>query len=112
MKTQTIFILLLFFSVTANSQENLFVIYSLKGSVSIIDNKVESKAKIGNLVNGTASIKVGAGSFATLICNETKMFSLSKAGNYSAASLKDSCAGKNSSVSSNYMKYIWNEMTK
>lgn len=112
MKTQTIFFLLLFISVTALSQENLFVVYSIKGSVSIIDNKVESKAKIGSLVNGTASIKVGAGSFATLICNETKMFSLNKAGNYSVATLKDSCSGKNGSVSSNYVKYIWNEMTK
>ena len=112
MKTKTTFFLLLFISVTAFSQENLFVVYSLKGSVSIIDNKVESKAKVGTLVNGNASIKVGSGSFATLICNETKMFSLNKAGNYSAASLKDSCTGKNSSVSANYMKYIWTELTK
>jgi hypothetical protein len=40
------------------------------------------------------------------------MFSLGKAGNYTTASLKDSCKGNNGSVSSNYMKYIWGELTK
>ena len=95
-----------------NAQENLFVVYSVKGNVSVVDNKVETKAKIGTIVNGNSSIKLGAGSFATLLCNETRMFSLSKAGTYTTASLKDSCKTNTSSVSSNYMKYVWSELTK
>ena len=101
-----------FFPFVVSAQENMFVVYSLKGTVSVIENKVESKAKIGTIINNGSSIKVGAGSFATLLCNETKMFSLNKAGNYTTASLSDSCKTNNSSVSANYMKYIWNEMTK
>ena len=94
------------------AQENMFVIYSVKGNVAIVDNKVETKAKIGTIVNGNSSIKIGAGSFATVLCNETRMFSLNKAGNYTTASLKDSCKVNTSSVSANYLKYVWNEMTK
>lgn len=109
---QLFFIASLFFAAGLNAQNNMFVVYSIKGNVSVVENKVETKAKIGTILDGDETIKVGAGSFATLICNETKAFSLSKAGNYTTASLKDSCKLTSGSVSSNYMKYVWNEMTK
>ena len=102
----------LFIAASLNAQTNMFVVYSVKGTVSVVENNVETKAKIGTILDGNETIKVGAGSFATLICNETKAFSLSKAGNYSTASLNDSCKMSSGSVSSNYMKYVWNEMTK
>ena len=107
-----IFLSSLLFTLAAAAQDNMFVVYSIKGTVSVIDNKVETKAKIGTILDGDETIKVGAGSFATLICNETKAFSLNKAGSYSTASLKDSCKISSGSVSSNYMKYVWTEMTK
>jgi len=106
-----IFLAILFVS-PAISQENMFLVYSIKGNVSVIDNKVESKPKIGTLLNDASVIKIAPNSFATLICNESRMFTLNKNGNYSLGKLKDSCKGSNSSVSANYMKYIWNEMTK
>jgi hypothetical protein len=96
----------------AFSQDNMFLVYSIKGNVSVVENKVESKARIGTLLNNASVLKIPAGSFATLICNETRMFTLNKSGNYNLGNLKDSCKGSNSSVSANYMKYIWNEMTK
>ena len=102
----------LFSALGVSAQDNMFVVYSLKGNVSILDNKTETKAKIGTILDGNETIKVGTGSFATLICNETKAFSLNKPGNYSTASLKDSCKISAGSVSSNYMKYVWNELTK
>ncbi|HEX6846269.1 MAG TPA: hypothetical protein VF144_04795 [Chitinophagaceae bacterium] len=101
-----------FLPFVVSAQENMFVIYSVKGTVSVVENKVETKARIGTIINSNSSIKLGAGSFATLLCNETKMFSLNKAGSYTTKSLADSCKTNNSSVSANYMKYIWNEMTK
>ena len=106
-----IFLAILFVS-PAISQDNMFLVYSIKGNVSVIDNKVESKPKIGTLLNDASVIKISSNSFATLICNESRMFTLNKSGNYSLGKLKDSCKGSNSSVSANYMKYIWNEMTK
>ena len=100
------------FSVAAMSQDNMFVIYSMKGNVNIVSNKVESKAKIGTILQDDAVIKIAQGSFATLICNETRMFSLSKSGNYAVAALKDSCKESKSSFTANYVKYMWSEFTK
>src|SRR4030095_13942064 len=79
---------------------------------SIVNNKVESKAKIGAILKDDAIIKVPQGSFATLICNETRMFSLSKSGSYAVSNLKDSCKESKSSFSANYVKYMWSEFTK
>jgi hypothetical protein len=112
MKKIVYFFIVAFFPFVISAQENMFVIYSVKGTVSVIENRVETKAKIGTIINGNSSIKIATGSFATLLCNETKMFSLNKAGSYAIANLKDSCKTNNSSVSANYMKYIWSEMTK
>jgi hypothetical protein len=107
------FTLLCFFLVfSLSAQDNKFVVYSMKGNISIIENKVETKAKIGTIISGGSTVKVGPGSFATLICNEVRMFSLGKAGHYPVDNLKDSCTVKSSSVSANYVKYIWNELTK
>jgi hypothetical protein len=112
MKKLNLLLLIMLFTLGATAQDNLFAVYSIKGNVSVIENKVETKAKVGTLIDGNEIIKVGPGSFATLICNETRMFSLSKAGNYTTESLKDSCKMTNSSVSANYMKYVWSELTK
>jgi hypothetical protein len=112
MRKPTCFFLPILFFTAASAQDNMFVVYSLKGNVSVVENKVETKAKIGTIIYGNATIKVGAASFATLLCNETRMFSLNKAGNYTTAGLKDSCLVNKSSLSANYMKYIWAELTK
>src|SRR6478735_947595 len=109
-----IFYLFLIFalSFTASAQDDMFVLYSMKGNVSILSNKVESKAKIGTILKDDAVIKVPQGSFATLICNESRMFSLTKSGNYAISNLKDSCKENKSSFSANYVKYMWSEFTK
>ena len=108
-----IFIPALLFTLASMAQNNnMFVVYSVKGSVTIVENKTETKAKIGTILDGDESIKVGASSFATLICNETKAFSIRKAGTYTTAALTDSCKIPGGTISSNYMKYVWSEMTK
>lgn len=112
MKKASYLLLTAVFPVLLSAQENMFVVYSVKGNVSVVENKTETKAKIGTIINGNSSIKLAPGSFATLLCNETRMFSLSKSGNYTTASLKDSCKVNKNSVSANYMKYIWTELTK
>ena len=112
MKKTSLIILATLFSFTLFAQNNMFVVYSMKGNVSVVDNKTESKAKIGTILNDESVLKVPSGSFATLICNESRMFTLNKAGNYPMNKLKDSCQHNGSSVSANYVKYIWNELTK
>jgi hypothetical protein len=102
----------LFFTGAIHAQENQFVIYSLKGNVTVTNNKTESKAKIGMFLPNDAIIKVSPGSFATLICNETRMFSLSTPASYSLSGLKDSCKESKNSFNANYVKYMWGQFTK
>jgi len=95
----------------AVSAQNNFLLYSFKGNVSVIENKVESKAKVGKPLANTASIKVAAGGAVTLICNEAAMFTFSKAGTYALSKFGDSCRISNNSVTANYVKYVWASMT-
>jgi len=112
MKKFRLLIFLCFFSVLASAQDNNFLLYSFKGNVSVIENKVESKAKVGKTLNNAASVKVPSGGMVTLICNEAAMFTLSKPGTYTMSRVNDSCKVSNSSLSANYVKYVWNQMTK
>lgn len=98
-------------AVVAGAQ-NQFLLYSFKGNVSVVENNVESKAKAGKPLSNTATVKVASGGTATLICNEAAMFTLTKAGTYSLSGFGDSCKISNSSVSANYLKYVWAQMTK
>jgi hypothetical protein len=112
MKKISQLILPLLFALPVAGQNNIFVVYSLKGNVTVVENKVETRAKVGKILNGDATIKVAPGSFATLLCNETRIFSLNKAGNYAMGKLSDSCKVNNTSLGATYLKYIWNEFTK
>ena len=94
------------------SAQNQFLLYSYKGNVSVIENKVESKAKAGKPLNNTATLKIAPGGTVTLICNEAAMFTLTKPGTFPMSSFGDSCKIVNSSVSANYVKYVWAQMTK
>ncbi len=108
-----LFLILLFLSAaTVFGQGNSFLLYSFKGNVSILENKVESKAKVGKTLTSTASIKVPAGSAVTLICNEAAMFTIGKPGTYALTMFGDSCRVSSNSVSANYVKYVWAQMTK
>lgn len=108
------FLLLVFlgsFTIAATAQ-NEYLLYSFKGNVSVVENNAESKAKVGRVLKESATIKVATGGTVTLICNEVAMFSIKKAGSYSVAQFKDSCKVSSSSVSANYVKYVWAQMTK
>jgi hypothetical protein len=111
MKKILFLIHLFFIAVAISAQDNSFLIYSIKGNVSVVENKTESKAKIGKIISGNTSLKLADGSAATLICNEAAMFTVKKAGSYTLNQFKDSCETHSSSVSANYVKYVWNQMT-
>jgi hypothetical protein len=104
-----ILLCLLSFGVSA---QNEFLLYSFKGNVSIVEKSVESKAKVGRLLHGDATVKIAPGGVATLICNEAAMFTITKAGTYALNKFGDSCKISTNSVSANYVKYVWASMTK
>ncbi|NOT51270.1 MAG: hypothetical protein HOP10_08335 [Chitinophagaceae bacterium] len=111
MKKLSIFISLLAVALSVNAQSN-FLLYSFKGNVLVVENGTESKAKVGKMLNSNATVKVAAGGAATLICNEAAMFTITKAGTYALNKFGDSCKVSSSSVSANYVKYVWASMTK
>jgi len=112
MKKLRILIVLSLFAGALSAQENNFLLYSFKGNVSVIENKVESKAKVGKSLGASSTLKVPAGSMVTLICNEAAMFTLNKPGTYNLKNFGDSCRVSSNSVSANYVKYVWAQMTK
>jgi hypothetical protein len=69
----------------------MFVVYSVKGTVTVVENKVETKAKSARSSMPIVRSKLQPVLLPLCFCNETKMFSLSKAGNYTTANLADSC---------------------
>jgi hypothetical protein len=106
------FLILLSSVTVAASAQNSFLLYSFKGNVSVVENNVESKAKVGKPLNGAATVKVAKGGAVTLICNEAAMFTLTKTGTYPLSKFGDSCHISSNSVSANYVKYVWASMTK
>lgn len=111
MKKNICIIFLSLIAINIHAQDNSFLLYSFKGNISVVENKAETKARVGKIMNNTAVLKVPDGAIATLICNEAAMFTIKKAGNYTLGQFKDSCSVSNSSVSANYVKYVWNQMT-
>jgi hypothetical protein len=100
------------FAGVVSAQENNFLLYSFKGNVSVVENKIESKAKVGKSLGAASTLKIPAGSMVTLICNEAAMFTLNKPGTYNLKMFGDSCRVSSNSVSANYVKYVWAQMTK
>ncbi|MBK6990569.1 MAG: hypothetical protein IPH34_01515 [Chitinophagaceae bacterium] len=111
MKKLHLLILFSLFTVIVSAQNN-YMLYSFKGNVSVVENKVETKAKVGKTVSANAVVKVPSGAAVTIICNEAAMFTFSKAGSYALNKFGDSCTVGNNSVSANYVKYVWAQMTK
>lgn len=89
-----------------------FLVYSVKGAVTITEKDKTTKAKIGNLLGSGARITVPANAAVTFICNQTGLFTLDKAGNHALADYKGQCENKSASVSSNYLKYVWTQLTQ
>lgn len=106
-----LYLILVFTISKAASAQSSFLVYSFKGNVSVIDNNAEAKAKIGNSLTSKSSIKVAANSAVTLICNESAMFTISKAGTYQLSKFGDSCKVSSNSLTANYVKYVWAQLT-
>lgn len=112
MKLIQTLLFLAFFSISMQAQKpNSFLIYSVKGTVTITENKKSSKAQIGKLLTDQSKLSVGPNSLVSIICNENSLFSIVKPGTYNMLQFKDSCLVNKSSITSNYLKFIWNQLT-
>lgn len=107
------FLAVMFFAfvIKVQAQEN-FLIYSLKGNVVVEENNKKAKAKIGDLLSNTAKLILPPNTTITLICNQAGLITINKAGNYLMSAYKDNCNEKPNSISSNYLKYVWTQLTQ
>jgi hypothetical protein len=74
-----------------------------------MENSVSSKAKVGRVLPESAQVIVPAGSVLTLICNQASLITLNKGTVLSA--LNAQCSTSKQSVSSNYLRFVWNQLT-
>jgi hypothetical protein len=96
----------------ALTAQDQFLIYSVKGNISVIENKVESKAKVGKLLQESTQIKLGPDAKLTLICNESNLITISKQGSFLLQDFKSQCETGQSNLSANYMRYVWTQLTQ
>jgi hypothetical protein len=90
--------------------QNSFLIYTVKGNVSVIENNVATKAKIGRLLPESAQIVLSPGAVVSLICNQANLINLNK-GKVSLSTLSEQCKTTEGSATSNYLKYVWSQLT-
>ena len=109
MKFLTLLLSGLVFSSLSYSQ-NSFLIYTVKGNVSVIENNVTTKAKIGRLLPESAQVVIAPGAVVSLICNQANLINLNK-GKVSLSTLSEQCKTTEGSATSNYLKYVWSQLT-
>jgi hypothetical protein len=108
MKLLTLFLGVVFSTLTY--AQNSYLIYTVKGNVSVIENNVTTKAKIGRLLSENAQVVIAPGSVISLICNQASLINLNK-GKVNLSSLSDQCKSTEGSATSNYLKYVWSQLT-
>ncbi len=112
MKQINLLLITAFLSISTQAQKaNSFLIYSVKGTVNVVENNKTSKAQIGKQLTEQSKLTVGTNSLVSIICNESCQFSIVKAGSYSMSQFKDSCTSNKSSITTSYIKYVWNQLT-
>jgi hypothetical protein len=108
MKLLTLFLGVVFSTLTY--AQNSFLIYTVKGNVSIIENNVTTKAKVGRQLSEAAQLVIAPGSLVSLICNQASLINLNK-GKVSLSSLSEQCKSTEGSATSSYLKYVWSQLT-
>lgn len=102
---------LLFVYTTHAQKGDELLVYSLKGTVTVVENNKESKVKIGKVLKPGSTIKTQKLAKLTMVCRQGKPLSVTKEGSFPVTKWKDSCetSGHNS-MTSKYFQYIWDQL--
>lgn len=101
-----------FYISLVQAQDHSFMVYSVKGNVNITQGNAEFKARIGNILDNKSIIHVQPGGVITMICDQVTIFTIKKNGTYPVSVFKDSCKQNNSSITANYLRYVWTQMAQ
>lgn len=105
------FILLIGLHVTGVAAQEFFIVYSVKGNVTVIADKKESKARIGNRIAPDAMIRVPAAAAITLICDGGGTISITEQGDYDLIPY-DHCDKSGDTLFANYTKFFLAQFVK
>lgn len=103
------FTILFSLSLFAQRGDELMV-YAVKGKVTALYKKKETTVMIGKVLVPGAVIKTGKDASLTMLCNKGKPIQVAKQGSFPVSKWRDSCRVSHSSVTTNYFKYIWDEL--
>ncbi len=101
---------LLILSTTNAQKGDELLVYSIKGTVTVIENTKESNVKIGKVLKPGATIKTQKLAKLTMVCKEGKPLSITKEGIFPIVKWKDSCSIADNSMTSKYFQYIWDQL--
>lgn len=92
--------------------QDAFLVYSIRGEVTVASNNTKSKVTTGTMLPATAVVNVPAEGAITFICKEGGMFSITKEGSCSLNSFRESCSDQNSILLTGYSKFFWDQFAK
>lgn len=109
---RVVFVIGIFFTLASAAQKgDELLVYSMKGTATVIEDKKESKIKIGKVLKNGSVIKTQPQAKLTLVCKQGKALSVTKAGTFPVTRWSDSCsAATNASVTTKYFRYIWDQL--
>ncbi len=94
------------------SAQEQFLVYSIKGDITAVVNKKETKISKGDMVAASATVQIPADGAITFICKKTGWFSITEAGDHSLKKFPDSCYNGKNFMLANYTKYLWDQTTR
>lgn len=111
MRTYLLFLVILFSTAEIKAQNgDELLVYTVKGEVTAIYKQKETAVKTGMVLKPGMVIKTGKEASLTMICMKGRVFQLQTEGSFPLSRWRDSCTVSSTSVTSNYFKYIWQQM--
>ncbi len=91
--------------------QNKFMAYQITGKVTYTLQNRQQTLKIGKVIPESATLQVGNNSSVILICEQASAPITFQKGTYKLTSYRNGCDPLSQSVTSNYFKYVWWQMT-
>ena len=110
MKKGLVIIIFLFNGCAVFGQSN-YLVYQLRGDVMETAGKAHKLLRIGQLLKNNAVLWLNKGSGITLICENYSGFSVNTAGRYELGKHQQICNQEDYSITAEYFKFIWEELT-
>ena len=89
--------------------QDMFVVYSVKGEVTIPGKRKTVLVNSGDQIPSSVPITISEGSGITLLGKDGVFFSASETGTHSLGRFSDSIDKSNSQLMHSFFKYLWNE---